>query len=60
MKRMSKQNGGVTSRKNGHPASAPDVPLVTILRQLKEKYVASGGKLLNRRELEKELADLRR
>jgi hypothetical protein len=29
------------------------------LRKIREEYIASGGKLLNRRELEREIAELR-
>jgi hypothetical protein len=29
------------------------------LRKLREEYIASGGKLLNRRELEREIAERR-
>jgi hypothetical protein len=32
-------------------------PLGNELRKLREKYIASGGKLLNRRELEREVAE---
>ena len=47
------------NRKNGHSRKPPVTPLGKELRKLREKYIASGGKLLNRRELEREIADRR-
>ena len=46
--------------KNGR--SQPDRPVSKLgkqLRKLAEEYAASGGKLLNRRELEREIAERR-
>jgi hypothetical protein len=45
-------------RKNGVP-KAEVSELGRILRKLAEKHAASGAKLLNRRELERELAERR-
>jgi hypothetical protein len=47
-----------TSTKNGH--AKPRVSkLGKDLQKLRDKYVSSGGKLLNRRELEQEIAERR-
>ena len=49
-----------TAEKNGRPQ--PDRPVSKLgkqLRKLAEEYVASGGKLLNRRELDREIAERR-
>ncbi len=56
---MAKHNGKPVGQKNGHAAKPPVTPLGKELRKLREKYIASGGKLLNRRELEKEVAERR-
>ena len=56
---MPKSNGKPVGQKNGHLSKAPVTPLVKQLLKLREKYVASGGKLLNRRDLERELAEIR-
>jgi hypothetical protein len=45
--------------KNGHAPKSAATLLGKELRKLREKYIASGGKLLNRRELEREVADRR-
>ena len=48
------------ARKNGH--SQPERRVSKLgkqLRKLAEEYAASGGKLLNRRELEREIAERR-
>jgi hypothetical protein len=47
------------ARKNGsHPKNGVS-PLGRELRKISDAYVASGGKLLNRRELEREIAERR-
>lgn len=49
-----------TSKKNGR--SQPERRVSKLgkeLRKLSEEYAASGGKLLNRRELEREIAERR-
>jgi len=56
---MTKRNGNPAGRKNGHVPKAPATPLVRELLKAREKYIASGGKLLSRRELEREVAELR-
>jgi hypothetical protein len=49
-----------TARKNGCPQPERRVSkLGKQLRKLAEEYAASGGKLLNRRELEREIAERR-
>jgi hypothetical protein len=48
------------AKKNGRPQ--PDRRVSRLgkhLRKLAEKYAASGGKLLNRRELDREIAERR-
>ena len=44
---------------NGELTKASSTQLGKELRKLREKYIASGGKLLNRRELEREVAEIR-
>jgi hypothetical protein len=56
---MAKHNGTPVGEKKGHPSKPPITPLVKELLKLREKYIASGGKLLNRRELEREVAERR-
>jgi hypothetical protein len=57
---MAKQINKPVDQKNGHSPKPPAVtPLGKELRKLREKYIASGGKLLNRRELEREVAERR-
>ena len=63
---ISRQNEGVAKhinkpvdQKNGHSPRPPVTPLGKELQKLREKYIASGGKLLNRRELEREVAERR-
>jgi hypothetical protein len=56
---MAKHNHKPAGRKNGHAPKPPVTPLGKELLQLREKYIASGGKLLNRRELEREVAERR-
>ena len=49
-----------TAAKNGRPQPERRVSkLGKELRKLAEEYAASGGKLLNRRELEREIAERR-
>jgi hypothetical protein len=56
---MAKNNINPADQKNGHSPKPPVTPLGKELRKLREKYIASGGKLLNRRELEREVAERR-
>ena len=56
---MAKHNSKPAGQKNGHAPKPPVTPLGKELLQLREKYIASGGKLLNRRELEREVAERR-
>jgi hypothetical protein len=56
---MAKNNNKPADQKNGHSPKPPITPLGKELRRLREKYIASGGKLLNRRELEREVAERR-
>ena len=63
---ISRQNEGMAKRidkpvgrKNGHSPKPPVTPLGKELQKLRDKYIASGGKLLNRRELEREVAERR-
>ena len=56
---MAKQVNKAVGQKNGHSPKLPVTPLGKELRKLREKYIASGGKLLNRRELEREVAERR-
>jgi hypothetical protein len=58
-KGMAKNNNKPVDQKNGHSPKPPVTPLGKELRRLREKYIASGGKLLNRRELEREVAECR-
>ena len=49
-----------TAKKNGRAEPERRVSkLGKELRKLADEYVASGGKLLNRRELEREIAERR-
>ena len=56
---MAKHIDKPVDQKNGHSPKPPVTPLGKELRKLREKYIASGGKLLNRRELEREVAKRR-
>jgi hypothetical protein len=56
---MAKRNHKPVDQKNGHAPKSPVTLLGKELRKLREKYIASGGKLLNRRELEREVAERR-
>ena len=48
-----------TTRKNGNAPEERVSELGRILQKLRDKHVASGAKLLNRRELEREIAERR-
>jgi hypothetical protein len=49
-----------TAEKNGRPQPhRPVSKLGKQLRKLAEEYAASGGELLNRRELDREIAERR-
>ena len=48
-----------TAEKNGDMAKPVVSKLGKELQKLREEYIASGGKLLNRRELEREIAERR-
>ena len=56
---MAKRIGKPVGRKNSHAPNPPVTPLGKELQKLREKFIASGGKLLNRRELEREVAERR-
>ena len=56
---MAKRDKKAVGHKNGNSPKPPVTALGKELRKLREKYIASGGKLLNRRELEREMAELR-
>jgi hypothetical protein len=47
------------AEKNGYKVKPVVSKLGKELRKLREEYIASGGKLLNRRELEREIAERR-
>ena len=48
-----------TTRKNGKEPEERVSELGRILQKLADKHAASGAKLLNRRELEREIAERR-
>lgn len=54
---MAKQNIRTVVKTNGHSPKAPLTPLGMELQKVREKYIASGGKLLNQKELEREVAE---
>jgi len=56
---VAKQINTPVDRENGRSPRPPVTPLGKELRKLREKYIASGGRLLNRRELEREVAERR-
>jgi hypothetical protein len=56
---MAKRNDKIVVRKNGSKAKPVISKLGKELRKIREQYIASGGKLLNKRELEREVAELR-
>jgi hypothetical protein len=47
------------ARKNGNARGEKVSELGRVLQRLASRYEASGGKLLNRRELEREIAERR-
>ena len=47
------------ARKNGNVRPEKISELGRVLQKLADRYEASGGKLLNRRELEREIAERR-
>ena len=47
------------TEKNGDRSKPVISKLGKELRKIREEYIASGGKLLNRRELEREIAERR-
>ena len=58
---MTKPTKRASAKRNGDaPKSRPKVPELGLeLNRLRARYVAGGGKLLNRRELEREIAERR-
>ena len=48
-----------TTRRNGNARGEKVSELGRVLQKLADRYEASGGKLLNRRELEREIAERR-
>ena len=50
---------GSAVKKNGSKPKEEISELGQVLRRLREKHEASGGKFLNRRELEREIAERR-
>ena len=53
---MAKAGRKAPARKNGTAPKDSASELGRALRKISDAYVASGGKLLNRRELEREVA----
>jgi hypothetical protein len=56
---MAKAVRKAPARKNGAAPKDGASELGRDLRRISDAYVASGGKLLNRRELEREIAERR-
>ena len=56
---MVSASDNATALKNGHKAKTVVSKLGKDLRRIREKIQASGEKMLNRRELEREVADRR-
>ena len=56
---MSKAMRKPSTKRNGNAPKENVSELGRILRKLAEKHAASGAKLLNRRELEREVAERR-
>ncbi len=56
---MAKPIRKLLARKTGSKPKGEVSELGRVLRKLADKYEASGGKLLNRRELEREIAERR-
>ena len=56
---MAKATRKFVARKNGNARGENVSDLGRVLQKLASQYEASGGKLLNRRELEREIAERR-
>jgi hypothetical protein len=56
---MTKRENKTAGHKNGSKPKPVVSKLGKELGKIREEYIASGGKLLNRRELEREIAELR-
>ena len=56
---MAKATRKFVARKNGDACGEKVSELGRVLERLASRYEASGGKLLNRRELEREIAERR-
>jgi hypothetical protein len=56
---MGRTTTKTVSGNNGQKPKPAVSKLGRDLRKLREQYIASGGKLLNRRELEREIAERR-
>jgi hypothetical protein len=56
---MPKATRKSVARKNGNARGENVSELGRVLQRLASRYEASGGKLLNRRELEREIAERR-
>jgi hypothetical protein len=56
---MAKASDKGTAGRNGDKPKPVVSKLGKELRKLRGEYIASGGKLLNRRELEREIAERR-
>jgi len=56
---MGKRSTKNAALRDGHPKRRRISRLGKELQKLRDEYVASGGKLLNRRELEREIAERR-
>ena len=56
---MAKAGGKSPTKRNGTPRREDVSELGRVLRKLAEEHAASGAKLLNRRELEREVAERR-
>lgn len=56
---MAKAIRKFVARKNGNTRGEKVSELGRVLQRLASQYEASGGKLLNRRELEREIAERR-
>jgi hypothetical protein len=56
---MAKAVPNAPARKNGAAPKVRVSELGRVLRKISDAYLASGGKQLNRRELEREIAERR-
>ena len=56
---MAKRNNKPVDQKNGTAPKVQVSELGRALRKISDAYLASGGKQLNRRELEREIAERR-